>query len=176
MQFILSQIRKKAHNKPFSFDEEVDITELGTMNNDVRKTKPARVYGECSLQGDEIFFSLNIVGEVILPCARTLVDVPYSFDIKKVEVFSTSLYYGQEEEEEEIHLVQGEVINLTPLILENIMLDLPFRVFSKDEQAQKNAVMEGEGWEFSTDEQPTEEKIDPRLQKLQQLLDDKDDE
>lgn len=176
MQFILSQIQKKAYNQSFTFDEEVDVTELESMNNDIRKAKPARVYGECYLEENEIFFSLNIIGEVILPCARTLADVPYSFHINKTEIFSTSPYYGEEEKEEDIHQVQGEVIDLTPLILENIVLELPYRVYSEDEEVLKEAVMEGEGWEFKTEEEPKEEKIDPRLKKLQQLLDNNEED
>lgn len=112
---------------------------------------------------------------MILPCARTLADVAYPFNITEVEVFSESPYYGKEEEENEIHQVQGEVIDLTPCIYENILLAIPFRVYS-DEEVLKTALMKGEGWELSLEsdeeEQSKEDKpIDPRLKKLQSLLD-----
>lgn len=177
LQFILSQIRKEAFEKPMTFDESVEISELKTLDTDIREAKKAQVFGTCALDGDEIIFSFNIVGKVVLPCARTLVDVPYDFHIKATEIFSTSEYYGKEEEEEDIHFLEGEVIDLHPLILENILLELPYRVFTDDEEALKNATLKGEGWSFTDEEEldKTEDKIDPRMKKLQQLLKDDDE-
>src|SRR5690625_5556385 len=80
MKFTLGEIKKGTHNQPFTFDEEVDVSELETMNNDIRELKTVRVKGMGVLQGDEIIFTMTISGEMILPCARTLVDVPYLFD------------------------------------------------------------------------------------------------
>ncbi|MBY7143738.1 DUF177 domain-containing protein [Virgibacillus sp. NKC19-3] len=171
MKFILGQIRKNANDEPYPFDDEVDVSELETMKNDIREIKPVRVYGNYIYQGEQIIFTFTIVGEMILPCARTLVDVPYPFEIKVVEVFSTSPYYGEEEEENEIHPVDGEILDLTPYIKENILLEVPFRVFSKVDQ--ETAPVKGEGWEFVSQESD-EKKVDPRLKKLESLLTDDD--
>jgi len=176
MKFILNQIKRDTVNGPLTFDKVVDLTELESMENDIRKIKPVRVQGECDIDGDEIIFTLNISGEMILPCARTLTDVPYPFDINEVEVFSTSAYYGKEEIENEIYPVEGEVLDLTPRLLENILLAIPFRVITEDEEVLKSAIYEGDGWELSFEEDEEEkeqqdESIDPRLQKLQSLLD-----
>ena len=171
MKLLLSKIKKSAYNEqPFTFDEKVDVSELETMNNDIREIEPVRVYGTCILQGEQLFFSFTIEGEVVLPCARTLVDVPYAFKIKANEVFSTSPYYGKEEEENEIHPVDGEVIVLTPWIKENILLNLPYRVFA-DETDQEKAPIKGQGWELVSEEN-VEEAIDPRLKKLEFLFND----
>lgn len=171
---MLSQIKKSTVNGPFIFDKVVDLSEVESMDNDIRKLKPVRVQGECAIDGDEIIFTLNITGEMILPCARTLADVTYPFDINEVEVFSSSTYYGKEEIENEIYPVEGELLDLTPCLLENVLLAIPFRVFSEDEEVLKNALYEGDGWELSFEEDEEEEQaqtIDPRLQKLQSLLD-----
>src|SRR5690625_7649347 len=87
-------------------------------------------------------------GEMIPSCARTLTDVPHPFDINEVEVFSTSPYYGKEEIENEIYPVEGEILDLTPCLLENILLAIPFRVFTEDEEVIKNVLYEGDGWEL----------------------------
>ncbi|UJL47839.1 DUF177 domain-containing protein [Virgibacillus sp. NKC19-16] len=171
MKFILGQIRKDANHEPYPFDDKVDVSELETMKNDIREIKPVRVHGRYIYQGEQIIFSFTIVGEMILPCARTLVDVPYPFEIKADEVFSTSPYYGEEEEESEIHPVDGEIIDLTPYIKENILLEVPFRVFSKGDQ--EKAPVKGQGWEFVS-QKSDEKKIDPRLKKLESLLKDDD--
>src|SRR5699024_12738710 len=104
------------------------------MKNDIRKIDPVHVEGNYSIQNDEIIFSFTICGKMILPCARTLVDVPYPFEIQTDEVFSISPYYGKEEEENDIHHVEGERIDLKPFIMENVALNIPFRVFTDNEE------------------------------------------
>ncbi|WP_067728278.1 YceD family protein [Oceanobacillus damuensis] len=172
MKLTLSQIRKTAANKPFEFDEMVDVSELETMNNDIREIKPVRVHGKADIQGEQFFFSFQIEGEMILPCARTLVDVPYPFTVKASEIFSTSSYYGSDEAENEIHPINGEVLDLTPYIKENIILEIPFRVFSKETNPKEGAPSQGNGWEFIS-EVKEEKKIDPRFKKLESLLEKK---
>ncbi|WP_156290440.1 YceD family protein [Oceanobacillus salinisoli] len=173
MKFTLGQIRKHANQEPFTFDEHVDVSELQTMNNDIREIKPVHVLGHCTQRGNQFIFSFTIEGEMILPDARTLVDVPYPFKMKATEIFSTSSYMGKEEEEQEIHPVNGDTIDLTPYIKENILLEIPFRVFS--DKDTDNAPFSGEGWEFLSEEEE-KSKVDPRLQKLQSLLDKKTEE
>ncbi|MGJ9460586.1 YceD family protein [Oceanobacillus sp. CF4.6] len=175
MKLTLSQIRKNAVKKPFEFDEMVDVSELETMNNDIREIKPVRVHGKADIQGDQFFFSFTIEGEMILPCARTLVDVPYPFTIQANEVFSTSSYYGSDEVEHEIHPIDGEVLDLTPYIEENIILEIPFRVFTKEDNPEGGAPSQGNGWELVS-EVKEEKTIDPRLKKLESLLENKKEE
>jgi len=175
MKFTLNQIRKEAVDKPFEFDEMVDVSDLETMNNDIREIKPVRVYGKADMQGNQFFFSFTMEGEMILPCARTLVDVPYPFTIKANEIFSTSSYYGNEEADNEIHPIDGEVLDLTPVIKENILLGIPYRVFSEETNPEEGAPSQGNGWEFIS-EVKEEKTIDPRFKKLESLLKNKEKE
>lgn len=170
MKFVVNQLKRSTYNEPFTFDDYADVSELEHMNNDIRRIGLVHVFGQCILQGEQLIFSFKIKGEMILPCARTLVDVPYPFEITADEVFSLSDYYGKEEAENEIHPIDGEVLDFTPYIKENILLDVPFRVFSDDEEAIKNAPVSGEGWDFISDE-TNEQSIDPRLKELESLLD-----
>lgn len=182
MKFSVTQLRKKTYDGPFVFNGTLKVSDLVALNNDIRKAYPATIEGSCHFQGDEIVFHLTIKGTLILPCARTLADVRHTYSLNVVEIFSTSVHYGEEEEENDIHKVEGELIDLTPYIKENIILNLPFRVYSQDEETIKQAVFEGEGWELTTEEEfakksedvEQEEKIDPRLKKLKTLLEDKD--
>jgi uncharacterized protein len=171
MKFSIQKLKISGSN-PYYFDELVDISELEEMKNDIRKIDPVRVKGQGTMQGNEITFNFTIDGEMTLPCARTLADVEYPFHIKAIEIFSTSPYYAKEDESE-IHPVSGEMLDLTPYIKENVLLEVPFRVFSENKKVQENALTKGEGWVLTTEEK-TEEKIDPRLQKLQSLLDNND--
>lgn len=169
MKFTLAQIKKNAFNKPFPFSDEVNVSELEQLNNDIRKIDPVLVEGTCRMQGDQFFFKFTITGQMILPCARTLVDVPYPFEIHAEEIFSSSPYYN-EDDDAEIHAIHGEVLDLMPYIKENILLEVPFRVFS-DELDSDVLVQKGKDWEVLS-EKPTEVKIDPRFQKLESLFKD----
>ncbi|MGY0692280.1 YceD family protein [Virgibacillus sp. FSP13] len=175
MKFSVSQLKRGTLDGPFTFDDVIDVSELETMNNDIRNIDPVHVKGECTIQGEQLIFSFTINGEMILPCARTLVDVPYPFDIKALEVFTLSDFYGEEEEENEIHPIDGEMLDLTPYIKENILLEVPFRVFSDDAKAKGDAPVKGDGWEFISEEE-TEKTIDPRLKKLESLFDNNEKE
>ena len=59
--------------------------------------------------------------------------------------------------------------------MENIILSMPYRVFSEEK-----AIEDGEGWSFFIEddyEETQQDTIDPRLAKLQSLLDnDKNNE
>ncbi|MBM7552868.1 YceD family protein [Thalassobacillus pellis] len=169
MKFPLQKI-KQAGQEPLEFEEDVNVQELEEMNNDIRRIPPVHVKGQAVMQGEEITFQFTIDGEMILPCARTLVDVEYPFHVEALEVFSSSPFYN-EEDESEIHPVNGEVLDLTPYIKENILLEVPFRVFSDKQEAYEKAPQEGQGWQLLT-EQPEEKKVDPRMAKLQSLLND----
>lgn len=175
MKFTIGEIKRNAHEKPYPFQGEVHVDELENMNNDIRKIDPLHVEGKYSIHEDEIIFSFTIKGKMILPCARTLVDVPYPFQIKADEVFSLSPYYGEKEMEDDIHQVEGEEIDLKPYVMENVVLHIPFRVFTDDEEAYKQAAFKGEGWEFISPEEK-EKTIDPRMEKLQSFFSDNEKE
>ena len=172
MKFTVAEIRKSSYNEPFEKEDNVDVSELGTMNNDIRRIDSAHVHVLFTVDEEEIIASLKIDGEMILPCARTLVDVPYSYQIETNEVFSTSQYQS---DEDEVHPIDGDVLDLKPYILENILLEVPFRVFSKEKNPEGAAPTEGEGWAF-VQEEIKEKTIDPRLKKLESLLKNKEKE
>ncbi|AUJ26786.1 MULTISPECIES: YceD family protein [Virgibacillus] len=176
MKFALAQLKKNAYKEPFTFSETEDVSELEEMNNDIRHIGEVEVQGTCFFQGDNIIFSLRIHGEMVLPCARTLEDVHYPFAIQTDEVFTTSLYRSEAEIEAEIHPIDGEVLDLTPLIKENILLEVPYRVFSEEENSRPDYITEGKGWQF-TSKQNNAKSIDERFRKLESLFnkDEKND-
>ncbi|QGH34413.1 hypothetical protein GI584_10410 [Gracilibacillus salitolerans] len=161
----------QSQGEPVSFREEVDISDIANLDNDIRRIEPVLVDGTARMDGDDITCDFQIQGTMILPCARTLVDVAYDFSIHAIETFTTSAY----REEEEVYLVNGEVLDLTPFIKENVLLEIPLRVFADDEKLEANTMKEGKGWTLVTEEEKSE-KVDPRLEKLKSLLDDKSDE
>lgn len=172
MKFSVQQIKATSHEGPISFEETIDVSELVDLkNNDIRQIDPVRVEGICTVEKNEVVFSFTMKGKMILPCARTLVDVSYPFQFRATEIFTTVL--SKADEEEEIHFIADDVIDLRPFILEAIVLQMPYRVFSDEKMIE-----EGEGWSFFTEDEMAKkdaERIDPRLAKLQKLLDDNKD-
>lgn len=171
MKFLTSKIRQEALDNPYFFKGTVDVSTLESLNNDIRKIEPVEVDGFCTVDQDEFIFSYTIQGKMILPCARTLVDVPYSFSIEATEVFTTKQSLTEEEEEDEVHQLTDDTIDLTPYIIQSIVLETPYRVFSDDAEIEG-----GDGWDFYEEDErrkQEEKKIDPRLAKLQVLLDKK---
>ncbi|MFC7061313.1 YceD family protein [Halobacillus seohaensis] len=172
MKFPLQKLNQSG-DEPFEFEEDVDIHELEDMKNDIRSISPVHLQGQAYRRGDDITVNFTAKGEMILPCARTLVDVPYPFHIEGHEQFNVSPYYA-EEDDSEIHPIRGEILDLTPYIKENVLLEIPTRVFSDDEKAHDQALTEGKGWQVITEE-PEETKMDPRMAKLQSLLNEEEE-
>lgn len=171
MKFPIQKV-KQAGDKPFFFEGEVDLSSLEEAKNDIRRISPVQLNGQAEMRGEEIIVSMTIEGEMILPCARTLADVPYAFRIEADEYFNTSQYYT-EEDDSEVHPLDGEVLDLTPYIKENVLLEVPYRIFA--EAPDHTPPQEGDGWGVVQEKPQTEEKVDPRLAKLESLLNNEDD-
>lgn len=172
MKFTLSQINKEAYSAPFIFERTVDVSDITSrIDNDIKSIDTVIVKGICSIDEEELLFNLSITGKAILTCARTLVDVPYQLDINTTEVFTTDLT-KIDDVNDDVHPIIDDLVDLGPVIKENIILHIPSRVFSDEK-----AIEEGEGWSYYTEDNKTEsdsKKIDPRLEKLQILLDKED--
>ncbi|GAB2543058.1 YceD family protein [Gracilibacillus alcaliphilus] len=170
MKIFIQKI-KQSQQSSYPFHEQVNVSELAELDNDIRAIEPVTVDGQAWMDGEDITCDFTIRGTMILPCARTLVDVKYDFDIHTIEQFTTSSYH----QEEDVFVINGEILDLTPFIKENILLEVPLRVFADDEQLEANTIQEGNGWTLITEEQQSE-KVDPRLEKLQSLLNDNSNE
>lgn len=163
-------IQKILQQAPYSFEGETDVSELVSFDNDIRHVGSVEVSGIASVQNKTITVNLLIKGVMVLPCARSLVDVDCPFEVETIEVFSIDPFYT-EEDESEIHPIKGEILDLTPFIKENVLLEIPFRVYADKEVIEKYALTAGDGWSV-VEEDKVEKKIDPRLSKLQSLLTD----
>src|SRR5690625_5430627 len=129
MKISTIEIRNNVHHGPFTFDQLVNVSELESLNNDIKQIDPVRVKGMCTVDKDELIFTFTIKGKMILPCARTLVDVTYPFEIHATEIFSSSSQLTEEDEEDGVHPLIEETVDLTPYIMENIVLETPYLVF-----------------------------------------------
>jgi uncharacterized protein len=168
---------QKFRNKGLAIDEMVDVHDLKEIEPQIRDLSPIHVTGRADISSEKITFHLRIQGTFVLPCARTLNDVHYPIDIQTLETFLLKSLPYEEMEEEEVHRVQGDVIDLLPIVKELLLLEVPMQVFSDEAEGE---LPSGKGWEVMSEEdalsKDDEEKpIDPRLAALSKFFEKKDE-
>lgn len=167
LKWNMQQLRAAKHRQ-FSFDETVNLDRLKEVNEEIRSVSPVQVRGEAIFTGNVVRFPLHITGTLILPCSRTLADVEFPFDLTVEEQFTESDYVAASDED--IHLIEGETVDLLPFVEEHILLEMPMQVFAEDGE-QGEAPPQGKGWELITEPEAQEKKVDPRLADLAKFFD-----
>ena len=120
-----------------NIDSDFVIDEDYYKNTDIRKLENLHVSGEVSVDYDDyINLNVKITGRMILPCAMTLNDVPYDF---------TSEVEDNIGKFEEIYKNNKNLLEISPILWENIVLEIPIRVVSKDIKPSNTS---GDGWEL----------------------------
>lgn len=174
MKWSIIQLQK-FRDKELVLDETIDMTEIIETDRTIRHVSPIRVTGDVYIGTNRFTFHLNIEGHLILPCSRTLVDVHFPINISTTETFvNIPIDERSEYDDEDVNYVEGNTIDLRPLIRELIIVEIPMQVYGENENDENAAPQSGEGWEVITEEQQSE-KIDPRLADLAKLF-EKDDE
>ncbi len=147
-------------NKGIKIDEMVDVSDLKNRNQEIRDISLVHVTGEGTFSNHSLTFSLEIKGEMILPCSRTLADVLFPFQVQTIEVFKLHDWRGFEDYDEDVHELENDTVDLLPYIKQTILLEVPIQIFCEGETGE--APPSGSGWELLTEERK-KEKIDPRL-------------
>lgn len=137
---------------------EVIIPNEFLEGTEIRKISPVKVSGYLSNNEEEYELDINITGTMVLPCARTLKDVDYPFNININEVIG-------ENNDNSLEIIQNR-LEIFPIIWQNILVDVPLRVLAPD---AKEESLEGDGWRLITQDDKREE-IDPRLAKLKDYI------
>ena len=157
MKYNLQWIVK--HRGKFEFEEGLTFpSELFDQYAQINDLKDIIVSGtgNLDLKDKRLYVDLNIKGTMILPCAMTLEDVEYPFEINSTEVFA----FDKPAPLEDVHEVKKDIV-----------LEVPMRVVKDD----ANIKSEGKGWRIldsSDASENNEEYIDPRLAKLKDYFKD----
>ena len=135
-------------------DDTITIENELLENTDIKSISPVKVEGFLYDNDGEYELDINVSGEMILSCARTLKDVNYPFSININEIID-------ENNENSLQIIQNR-LEIFPIIWQNILVDVPLRVLHPD---AKEESLEGDGWRLIT-EDDKKEVIDPRLSAL----------
>ncbi|PPA72153.1 YceD family protein [Jeotgalibacillus proteolyticus] len=181
MKWSIIQLQK-FRNEAFQINETIELKKLPERDSEIRDVSPVKLTGRADISSAKITFHLHIEATLTLPCARTLVDVPYPVSLDTTETFLlNSSYVTEEGFEDETHLIEGDVINLEPIIEEILILQVPLQVFS-DKAMEEEGMLNGKGWEVLSEEelerereqeQEEQPKTDPRLADLAKFFDEK---
>lgn len=141
-------------NEIIEFDsEKLKTTEIKRLENIKAKGTITRI-------DNEIYhITLNITGNMILLCARSLEEVNYPLNIfidKNIK---------EDENDEENQLILQNSLDIFAIVWENIVLEVPLRVIKEDAVF----ISEGDGWGLK-DENEKEFNNSP-LSELSNLLD-----
>lgn len=153
-------------------DESVDMSKVKEVDREVREITPVRVKGDAFFMKDAVTFHVEISGSMTLPCARTLNDVEHPFSIHATDIFRLDEWSTLDQnEDEDVHEVEDNTVDLTPYVLERILLAKPMRVFSDLKEGP--APESGEGWNLTKMDEEQQQKVDPRLKELEKFYNKK---
>ena len=141
-------------NYKIKVESIINIDKEYIKNTDIRSITPVNVEGYIFNNEECIELDINIKGEMILPCARTLKNVKYPFDINIDELID-------ENSNNSFEIIQNK-LDIFPIIWQNILVDVPLRILAED---AKEVPIAGDGWRLITEDDEKEE-IDPRLEAL----------
>ena len=148
MKWSITQLRKY-QGKPFEFNQTVNFEHL-------RESLDLIDLSDINVEGQ-----LTVKSEV--------------FDLEGYDGYTDS----DDQEDEHYHLVTDGMINIKDIAEELVIIEKPMRAYSEHSDQM---LTEGNGWEVIDEDQLTEvqkeqdsdseqRKVDPRLQKLQQIYD-----
>lgn len=166
MKWSVDQL-KRWRGQPFIIDETVNVTGLKERDPEIRDVSPVHVQGEATVREDFATFHLHLSGQMVLPCSLTLEDVDYPFSIDTIETFQFETQHidWEIDDNEEVHQVENNVVDLLPAVKENILLAVPIKVEGKQAAIKPS----GEGWQVVS-EDSKKKQVDPRMAKLATLL------
>ena len=178
MKWSIHQL-SKYRQSGMPIDAEVQLDDVMKRNSDIRSMSPVHVKGLCTFGASQMTCQFTLTTTLTLPCARTWEDVEYPIEIDAVEIFNwMDAEKRGDVEGSEIHYIDGDVIDMKPVLEELILLEIPMQVYADNTD---HALYGGKDWSFKTEEEveledkSDEPKLDPRLAALAKYFDQTDE-
>ena len=128
-----------------TFEDVVAFDESYLKNTEIRELNNVYVTGIINKTMDDMYsLSMNITGEMIVPCSVSLEDVKIKLDIEVNEVLTDN-----EEFIDEGIKITNKTIDIYPIIWENILMEIPIKVISEN---LDRTSFSGDGWKLMTEE------------------------
>lgn len=124
MKWALDQLLKKAH-QGLEFEDSLDYASVLDRSGDILSIGITHVKGTFKYQDPDFIFDLAIQTTLTMACAKSLKPVPVELDFTVEEIFSLT-------PDDEKRLIEGNTIDLYPIVWSNIYLEKPLRVVHPD--------------------------------------------
>lgn len=156
----------KSADRTIRLDEQMTfgLSKFPHRLNGLREVNDVWISGQ--LHYDEtselVLSNLDVRSSLVIGCAITDEDVDYPLQFEFDESFSFI-----ESEDESVHVVKHDVIDLGSYLFQSILAQVPLKVVKKGTLSYPK----GEGWELLTQKEfeQCEKPIDPRLAKLKEF-------
>ena len=153
-----------AENGVISIDEWISVEDNDFLRHTQVKSIP-EVHITGTLQFDQsslVFSDLELDGVMIVPDSITLEDLEVIFDTTSQVTYS---FDPVTQDDDEIIVVKKDTIDLNPEILQAVIYEAPMHIT----RLPRDQYPKGDGWQVLSDQDPKEEKIDPRWAKLNEF-------
>ena len=159
---------QNAENGVLHIDEWIAVEENDFLRHSQVKSIP-EVHITGTLQFDHrslVFSDLDLDGVMIVLDSITMEDLEVAFDTKSQETYS---FDPIKENDEDIIVVKKDTVDINPEIFQAIIYEAPMSIT----RLPRDQYPKGDGWQVLSDQDPKEETIDPRWEKLNEFkLDD----
>lgn len=124
---------------PAPFEVSIEPQEIDLNGENFSLNKPVRVIGEVVKKIAQTNVKGNISAGLKLECARCLQAIEKNVDIPFESVFVTAENYTQAKEAQvgtedlDVAVFEGDKIDLTELVREQILLSLPEQIFCQED-------------------------------------------
>ena len=162
MNFDITRLNNNIENT-ISINETYSFSLEELKGTDLLKLDDISINGEIFKNSlGNIELNIDVEGVMVLPCAITLNPVDYPF----YTTISGELNELMEDLGENSTNFQN-TIDILPIIWENILMEIPMRVVSKEVE-NKDINISGDGWKFTTQD----EEVTSPLAGLMDYIDD----
>lgn len=158
-------------------DAVLDVKEaVKERNAQVQDVAPVKVSGVITKNQRGIIATIHVATTVTLPSSRSLtaVAVPVAFTFAEYYVSEHERDLSRFTNDDVVIQPEHDVVDLETAVAENIVLHLPLKVLSPEEEQGGN-FQTGDDWQVVSEEQLTsqrQETVDPRLAKLKDFFAD----
>lgn len=134
--FDISKLKNNTESK-LEIDEAFEFDDKTLKNTEIKRLENVKAKGTISRIDNNVYhITINITGNMVLLCARSLEEVNYPLDI------FVDKNIGEDEETEEKQLIFQNSLDIFAIVWENIVLEVPLRVIKEDASFLKS----GDGW------------------------------
>lgn len=152
--FNLIEIKKQSEG--LTFEQTLDIKEaLQERDPSILDIADVKVTGHISHDAGLYLLNYQLTYTITLPSSRSMEPVALAESLSVSEAFIEKVDVKSKAElveEDLVLIIEGEEISLEESVIDNILLNIPLRVLTAEEE-QENQMPSGNSWSVLTEEQ-----------------------